>query len=129
MTPPAAASSTRRSPQAIDRSGSRFHSSSVGREGYADRAGIIGAKSSFVTDPDCTIVELLPRFETITYPRRHIGHRAESAEPAIRGRATGFARRLLATIDIALIRLGAVGSTADQCAGHRARSSPRPSRR
>lgn len=87
-------------------------------EGYADRPALGQRALRFVTDPDSgrTMVELLPRFETITY--RELWARAGtlatalSAEPAIRPGdrvcVLGFNSVDYTTIDIALIRLGAV---------------------
>ncbi len=86
-------------------------------EGYSDRPAVGQRAVRFVTDPSGrTSLELLPRFETITY--RELSDRinafvtALTAEHAVRPgdrvALLGFTSVDFTTIDIALARLGAV---------------------
>ncbi|MEU7633793.1 carboxylic acid reductase [Nocardia sp. NPDC049220] len=89
-------------------------------EGYADRPAVGQRARQFVDDPQTgrTALELLPRFDTITY--RELGDRAgaiaaalagdpaHSVRPGDRVCVLGFASVDYVTVDVALIRLGAV---------------------
>lgn len=86
-------------------------------EGYADRPALGQRAVEFVKDPQTgrTSVELLPRFETITY--RELGDRAEavahtlsndSVRPGDRVCVLGFTSVDFTTIDVALGLIGAV---------------------
>ena len=89
-------------------------------EGYADRPALGQRAVQFVTDPSGrTWMELLPRFETITY--RELGdrinafanaltteHTERSVQPGDRVCVLGFTSVDYTTIDVALAQLGAV---------------------
>jgi fatty acid CoA ligase FadD9 len=86
-------------------------------EGYADRPALGQRAVQLVKDPDTgrTTAELLPRFETITY--RELWQRAgaiasawvnKPVRPGDRVCVLGFTSVDYTTIDVALIRLGAV---------------------
>ncbi|MCV7399214.1 thioester reductase domain-containing protein [Mycobacterium fragae] len=86
-------------------------------EGYADRPALGQRAVEFVKDPQTgrTSVELLPRFETITY--RELGERAaalaralsnDSVQPGDRVCVLGFTSVDFTTIDVALGQIGAV---------------------
>jgi fatty acid CoA ligase FadD9 len=104
---------------AIDRPGLRL--AQVVRtvvEGYADRPALGQRAVRFVEDPGTgrTSAQLLPRFETVTcrelWDRAGVIATALSGDPVRPGDRVcvlGFASTDYATIDVALIRLGAVG--------------------
>ncbi|MGF6885636.1 fatty acid CoA ligase FadD9 [Nocardia sp. GAS34] len=86
-------------------------------DGYADRPALGQRAVQFVTDPATgrTAAQLLARFETITYAE--LWDRAgaiaaawtnESVRPGDRVCVLGFASMDYATVDLALMRLGAV---------------------
>jgi fatty acid CoA ligase FadD9 len=86
-------------------------------EGYADRPALGQRAVEFVNDPATgrTSVQLLPRFETITY--RKLGDRVgtlasawadDGVSPGDRVCVLGFTSVDYATIDVALAHLGAV---------------------
>lgn len=86
-------------------------------EGYADRPALGQRAVEFVKNPQTgrTSVELLPRFETITY--RELGDRAaaaaralsnDSVQPGDRVCVLGFTSVDFTTIDVALGQIGAV---------------------
>jgi fatty acid CoA ligase FadD9 len=86
-------------------------------EGYANRPALGQRAVHFVKDPDTgrTSLVLLPRFETITY--RELWDRANAiasawtdkpVRPGDRVCVLGFSSMDYATIDVALMRLGAV---------------------
>jgi fatty acid CoA ligase FadD9 len=86
-------------------------------DGYADRPALGQRAIEFITDPQTgrTSMELLPRFDTITY--RELWERAGSIAAALGGHSVlpgervavlGFTSVDYTTIDLALIRLGAV---------------------
>ena len=85
-------------------------------EGYADRPALGQRAVQFVTDPNTgrTSLELLPRFETITYrelwDRVNAFANALTAEvhPGDRVCIVGFTSVDYTTIDVALVQLGAV---------------------
>jgi fatty acid CoA ligase FadD9 len=86
-------------------------------DGYADRPALGQRVVEFVKDPQTgrTSLELLPRFETITY--RELGERAgalaraltsDSVRPGDRVGVLGFNSVDFTTIDVALAQIGAV---------------------
>jgi fatty acid CoA ligase FadD9 len=86
-------------------------------EGYADRPALGQRVVEFVKDPKSgrTVLEVLPRFETITY--RELGDRAgavaraltsDSLQPGDRVAVLGFTSVDFTTIDVALAQVGAV---------------------
>ncbi len=86
-------------------------------EGYADRPALGQRVVEFVKDPKTgrTVLELLPRFETLTY--RELGERVGAVVRALtdstlhagdRVAVLGFNSVDFATIDIALAQIGAV---------------------
>lgn len=86
-------------------------------EGYADRPALGQRAMEFITDPKTgrTTLELLPRFETITY--RELGDRAATLARALTNKPVqagdrvcvlGFTSIDYTTIDVALAQIGAV---------------------
>jgi fatty acid CoA ligase FadD9 len=86
-------------------------------EGYADRPALGQRAVEFAKDPNTgrTVLELLPRFETITY--RELGERVDALARALthdavqagdRVAALGFNSVDFTTIDVALAVIGAV---------------------
>ena len=86
-------------------------------EGYADRPALGQRAVEFVKDPKTgrTVLEVLPRFETITY--RELGDRVGAAARALtndslqagdRVCVLGFNSVDFTTIDVALAQIGAV---------------------
>ncbi|HYZ69499.1 MAG TPA: carboxylic acid reductase [Mycobacterium sp.] len=86
-------------------------------DGYADRAALGQRALDFVTDPATgrTTAQLLPRFDTITY--RELSDRVNavaaaltqnSVRPGDRVAILGFTSIDYTTVDMALLRLGAV---------------------
>ncbi|BCI52947.1 oxidoreductase [Mycolicibacterium litorale] len=85
--------------------------------GYADRPALGQRAAEFVTDPQTgrTSMQLLPRFDTITYGQLHERVQAltnawhdDPVAPGDRVAVLGFTSVDYTTIDIALIGLGAV---------------------
>src|SRR5215212_1301584 len=85
-------------------------------DGYADRPALGQRAVRFVEDPESgrTSVELLPRFETITYAevsdrvRAVVNALAYDVRPSDRVALLGFTSVDYTTIDIGLVELGAV---------------------
>ena len=90
-------------------------------EGYADRPALGQRAVRFVADPNTgrTSLELLPRFETITYRELWdrvnafanaltVEHAEHPVQPGDRVCIVGFTSVDYTTIDIALVQLGAV---------------------
>jgi fatty acid CoA ligase FadD9 len=86
-------------------------------EGYADRPALGQRVVEFVKDPKSgrTVLEVLPRFETVTY--RELGDRvgavaralaSDSLQPGDRVAVLGFTSVDFTTIDVALAQAGAV---------------------
>ena len=86
-------------------------------DGYADRPALGQRAVEFVTDPATgrTSAELLPRFDTVTY--RELSNRVNSVaaaltqypvQPGDRVAILGFTSIDYTTVDMALLRLGAV---------------------
>src|SRR5271156_4560004 len=86
-------------------------------EGYADRPALGQRAVEFVKDPKTgrTVLELLPRFDTITY--RELGDRADAFARALTGDSLqagdrvavlGFTSVDFTSIDVALNLVGAV---------------------
>ncbi|MDT5279315.1 MAG: fatty acid CoA ligase FadD9, partial [Mycobacterium sp.] len=86
-------------------------------DGYADRPALGQRAVQFVTDPSTgrTSAELLPRFDTITY--RELSDRVNAVAAALtqnpvlpgdRVAILGFTSIVYTTVDMALLRLGAI---------------------